>query len=167
MKMKFIISISLFILISSSITAQSASPDVIGSAGDHFASASGSISWTIGEPVSDTYLGSSYIITKGFHQPAIFPQVSVVEHENDINMLVYPNPVSDELMISFKGMKQGNYNIDLFDAAGRMLLHSEENIKLDHFQKSIVMDGFSGGLYVVKIVCFDNNVNRFYRITKQ
>jgi gliding motility-associated-like protein len=54
---------------SGGLHAQSFSLEVIGSEGTFLTSANGSISWTIGEVVTDTYFSTTNILTQGFHQP--------------------------------------------------------------------------------------------------
>ena len=49
--------------------AQSFARDVIGSAGTFVTSASGSMAWTIGEVMTETYSSSGNFFTQGFHQP--------------------------------------------------------------------------------------------------
>ncbi len=51
--------------------AQSFARDVIGSAGTFATSASGSMAWTIGEVMMETYSSTSNFFTQGFHQPDI------------------------------------------------------------------------------------------------
>lgn len=49
--------------------AQSFSLEVIGSAGTFATSASGSMAWTIGEVMTETYSSTDNFFTQGFHQP--------------------------------------------------------------------------------------------------
>ena len=49
--------------------AQSFAPNVIGSAGTFATSASGSMAWTIGEVMIETYASNGNFFTQGFHQP--------------------------------------------------------------------------------------------------
>lgn len=43
--------------------------EVISSTGDFNRTSDGSVSWTIGEPISNTIAGSEGMATQGFHQP--------------------------------------------------------------------------------------------------
>ncbi|MBN2174518.1 MAG: hypothetical protein JW731_10310, partial [Bacteroidales bacterium] len=51
--------------------AQSVSPEVIASAGDYFENSTGSLSWTLGEVMNETFSNGSNILTQGFQQPFI------------------------------------------------------------------------------------------------
>lgn len=55
--------------------AQSFSQEVIGSAGMFTASANGSMTWTIGEVMIETYSSTDNFFTQGFHQPDIIVEV--------------------------------------------------------------------------------------------
>jgi hypothetical protein len=62
MKKTLLFSLTMF-LFSMAIHAQQ---QVIASAGNYFSNASGSISWTMGEPVIESYTASGSILTQGF-----------------------------------------------------------------------------------------------------
>jgi len=49
--------------------AQSVSPEVIATSGDYYENANISISWSLGEVVTETFTGASIILTQGFQQP--------------------------------------------------------------------------------------------------
>lgn len=52
-----------------SVKAQSLAREVIGSAGTFATSAYGSMEWTIGEVITETYANTGFVFTQGFHQP--------------------------------------------------------------------------------------------------
>ena len=63
--MKVLLLISALLITLTSISGQ----EVISSAGEHQENANGSISWTIGEPISETISGADAQLTQGFQQP--------------------------------------------------------------------------------------------------
>lgn len=78
--------------------AQSLTPTVIASGGNH-ASASGvQLSYTIGETVITTVNGGSNILTQGFHQPLEIVS-GIVEGIIPGEIKVYPNPAAVEVFI--------------------------------------------------------------------
>ena len=60
------------------LNAQEINPEVISSSGDYFKQANGSMSWTIGEPMTETNTNGTTII-QGFHG---LVSISVFELEN-------------------------------------------------------------------------------------
>jgi hypothetical protein len=149
------------------LNAQAATPEVIASAGDHYTFPSGSIAWTIGEPVSDTYAGNNFIITKGFHQPIEISLISVPENEQQQSLYVYPNPAFDKIILSFQGMNPGDYTIEMTDAAGKQAYNSLQAINSINIKQEIDLSSFARGIYILKISSQQNNVFRFLKLTKQ
>src|ERR1035437_8766728 len=83
-KIRIVITILLFLMPfgwkgMSSLCAQSFATDVIGSAGTFATSTGGSMAWTIGEVMIETYSSSNKFFTQGFHQPSMVPNVGVRE----------------------------------------------------------------------------------------
>jgi gliding motility-associated-like protein len=74
MKKKIILAAVLHLLtIGSYLHAQSFSQNVVGSSGTFATSANGSMAWTIGEVMIETYSGTGNFFTQGFHQPNSVP----------------------------------------------------------------------------------------------
>jgi hypothetical protein len=69
--MKKIITL-LSLILSFAFAVSSSAQQVIASAGDYFEGDNISISWTLGEPVIETFEGSNIILTQGFQQPYDF-----------------------------------------------------------------------------------------------
>jgi hypothetical protein len=55
--------------LSSGLYSQSLIPDVVTSAGGYFESGTTSVSWTLGEPVTEAFTNNNMILTQGFQQP--------------------------------------------------------------------------------------------------
>lgn len=106
--------------------AQYMSPEVISSSGGDFHGTGSSLSWTLGEPVTETSTGSNAILTQGFQQDN-YTVVSVFENPSaDISVSVYPNPVTDIINISAKNSGE-TLNITLSDITGKLLLDKKTN----------------------------------------
>jgi len=102
------------------VNAQTVTPSVVASDGGSASSAQGSIAWTIGEPVSDTYTKAN-ITTMGFHQPDLDLATMIREQSDEGAVLIYPNPVKDELSINFSGIENGTYVLEVTDALGKLI----------------------------------------------
>lgn len=109
-------------LLSSLIIIQCArAQEIISNGGDHFDSGNGSLSWTIGEPVVETF-GNGYILTQGFQQN--YEAILSLQNLGDIAQFnIYPNPFETSIHISgmdhtFSGTEG---KIRLFDNSGRMV----------------------------------------------
>lgn len=144
---------------------QTLAPDVIGSSGGSAAFSSGNISWTLGEPVSDTH-ANQYLVTKGFHQPTHIYLTSVPV-ENAGGIYAYPNPVQDHLVIDFRGMKAGTYSITLYDELGKLLRQSIISIEALPESEKLDLTEYAEGLYLVRVECSALKQSKLFKITKQ
>jgi hypothetical protein len=153
MKKKLVSFIALLVSVASQ--SQTVTPTVLSNNGDYSSSASGSIAWTIGEPVSDTYVKSTNITTNGFHQPNLDLVAMVHEQGVDKDMLVYPNPVRDEIKINFSGMPQTTYALVLNDPLGRLIYSSQARVSDQQREFIVKMNEVAAGNYFLVITSAD------------
>ncbi|MBI4929984.1 MAG: T9SS type A sorting domain-containing protein [Bacteroidetes bacterium] len=139
------------------IFAQSFTPDVIGSAGTFATSASGSMSWTIGEVMTETYSSANNFFTQGFHQPESIP-ISVNEISSSQNISVYPNPTSGEFTVY--GL-QSEVQLQIFNSLGQMVFETTVNRK----QETVNLSG-ANGIYLLNIINKETNTRSSYKINK-
>tara|TARA_B110000858_G_scaffold1502_1_gene1750 strand:+ start:569 stop:1036 length:468 start_codon:yes stop_codon:yes gene_type:complete len=107
------------------------SQDVISSQGDSYTDSSASIDFTIGEVVTFTGSTIENNITQGFHQTN-WSFVSVQDHVQDYQAIIYPNPTEDFLNIQTSLYQDVNYL--LYDEMGKLILQgnlSSEKTSLD------------------------------------
>ncbi|MCD6013881.1 MAG: Secretion system C-terminal sorting domain [Flavipsychrobacter sp.] len=133
--------------------AQSLERQVIGSAGVFESTSAGSLSYTVGECVTNTMSASSVILTQGFQQPP-FSTVSVkkIIHENT-DIKVYPNPVTDVVYVAISPPGNGNFSVVVWDTHGR-LLQVPAAVEYAKNQASITLDlsTYAPGIYLVSVL---------------
>jgi hypothetical protein len=139
------------LIVSITLQSQTVTPTVLSNNGDYSSSAGGSIAWTIGEPVSDTYVKSTNITTNGFHQPNLDLVAMVHEQGVDKDMLVYPNPVRDEIKINFSGMPPATYALVLNDPLGRLIYSSQARVSDQQREFIVKMNEVAAGNYFLII----------------
>jgi len=88
----FLLSYLLFSFINQQLKAQSFVREIIGSAGTFATSPYGSMEWTIGEVMIETFASSDYYFTQGFHQPSV---VAIVPNPDDLFIPEGFSPNSD------------------------------------------------------------------------
>lgn len=141
--------------------SQSLTPTVVASSGEFFSTSSASLSWTLGEVVIDTYIGSNNQLTQGFQQPEI-RLVSVQEFESNITFSIYPNPTFDYVNFSAKN-HQTDLSIIIFDMSGKELIRSiyspNTNLKIDlsHVQSGIYLMQVTDGTTILKTLKIEKN----------
>lgn len=151
MKKKSTLLIIIFFLVYSA-HSQTVTPSVISSNGDYNQTPQGSVAWTIGEPVSETYTNGTNITTMGFHQPEeLSIETLIKEQGNEKAILVYPNPVQNELTVNFRNMEPGNYELELVDALSRMMLKTQVTVTEQSKLHILSLGTFSIGHYYLKI----------------
>ena len=161
MKLKLLL---LFPFASSFLHAQSTSPDVIASSGDYFSNANYSVAWTLGEAMGETYSSANNFLTQGFHQPD-YGTLTFTENQNSgINIIAFPNPVINDLNISF-GNSKGTYLIKVFDAIGNLLVVNSF-VSNGHSSFQIPFSIYSSGIYLLQIINSNTFSKSSYTIIK-
>ena len=100
-------SLILFIALTYSISplySQSISQEVIGPAGDSFANSSAMLSYTVGEPMTETFTTTNYTLTQGFEQPSLTFWIGAISTawENPLNWnpTILPDRNADVIILS-------------------------------------------------------------------
>lgn len=154
-----------FVLIQSSVTAQSIKPSVVSTGGGYFKNTDYSISYTIGELVAPTLVSGNSIITQGFQQPTeMFVSVSEKMMDADVYS-IYPNPFSHELRID---AKNGGYAIEiaLYDLLGRQI-GATRNVRTIPGETNVLdTEHLSSGVYIIRIVNTERFTSSEFKLTK-
>lgn len=134
-------------LITSSISiAQSISPDVTATAGAHFAIPSIQISWTLGEPVTQTLSSGSTVLTQGFQQSNI-SVVGIFDYEFSYEVKVFPNPTIDVVRVELsEDVTSGSLSI--IDPTGKTIF--VRDITESDFTLDFAM--YSQGTYLLNLM---------------
>jgi hypothetical protein len=126
------------------ITSISHSQEVIASSGDYFEAGNIKISWTLGEPVTETFTQAAIILTQGFQQSKIDP-ISIYElPELNFEIDLFPNPVRNEINLYTE--QPAGLSLKLFDFKGVLLREQQvvtEKTTVD------VNDLASGGYFLL------------------
>lgn len=120
-------------------------------AGGNSSSASGSVSYTLGQIDYHTTSGSGGEISQGVQQPYEFFSISV-EQEDGINLLMaaFPNPTTDYILLTIDHLENAELSFVLSDAHGK-LLQQENNLLTSN---QIQMINYPAGTYY--LVVYDN-----------
>ena len=146
---KGIICISLILLPFINGFSQQISRQVIASAGDYFSKPSGSLSWTIGEDMTETFSGSNAILTQGFQQVDTNYTIGISEYNDANQFSVYPNPGSDHINISFNPQNPYNITITLYDVTGRLIKSAKTTTAVTPY--NIDISGCASNCYFLSI----------------
>ena len=136
--------------------------ELIATSGDYSETAIGSLSWSIGEPIIENAFNSDIILTQGFNQSKLTVTAINEMIGLEMNISVYPNPTSDYLSIEANTDQQKEFQINLYDLSGKLILQK------DFFtgKETINMQEFKPAIYILKI-CTNNTNIKTYKVIKQ
>jgi hypothetical protein len=143
------------ISLSLGVSAQLAlTPSLVASGGNTYEGENLMISWSVGELAVTTLKGTSLQMTQGFQQPlGIGTGIKTDEFEESI--LVYPNPLKNELFVKFNIERPGNYILEIMDVTGRII--SQVQLKPINSGEIIQLNTstYNPGIYLLKIQTTD------------
>jgi len=128
--------------------------EIIANSGQFGNGSEGSLSWTLGEPITESTSGPTNILTQGLQQD--FERfVGNSETYQDDQILIYPNPFTNEITLS-SGQAFPEYHVVIMDAQLKRV--SEMKLTLPNGVSSYQIDlsTLSGGLYFLTIVVGDS-----------
>lgn len=159
--MKFLTIVSLAVLPMFGM-AQSISPEVIASAGEHYDNGTTQLSWTLGEVVIDTYDNRTNVLTQGFHQTQL-TVTSIEETLSNVRLNMYPNPTSELLNIEL-GNNESDIELKLFDMGGKLVYTN----KIEAYQTKYVvpMNAVATGNYLIQMSSVDGKMNTTHKVMK-
>jgi hypothetical protein len=136
-------------------------PDVVTTTGGYYANSAGSLSWTMGEPISETISDSNNTLTQGFQQGSYFV-VSVVDElaKPSINISVYPNPVSS--LLNIKSNSNDPLRAELVDLQGRTVYEQV----FENGQGQIDLSNRSDEMYILGVYDKVGNRIKVFKIQK-
>ena len=126
------------------------------SAGGDAEGSNGSVSFTVGQVVYTSAEGSNGSINQGVQQPYDLDIITGIE-QNEIELTLYPNPTLGQFNLSIADARTSEYSIQLFDAAGRLLLNKKQLLELN----SISLESYATGTYVLSVFKKDELIKSF------
>jgi len=138
-------------------------PTVIASTGENFTKAQGSLAWTLGEVVTETYsTGTRIALTQGFHQPLAYVITELGAEE--LPDAVYPNPVRDVLKIRI--MVAGSYQLDIINTQGQTVYQVDKTSQADEVHEIPFMEQ-AAALYILRLTNTATKQTELFKIIKQ
>ena len=170
----------LFCLPFSILFAQSSDHHIIAPQGGASQGETITVTWTIGDLVTQETGSENARLTQGFQQPTISvreldakKQDDLVSNDpnqgsqissrssNDFSAQVFPNPASTDITVKVENSNQ-EYYLDIFDASGNLLSRN----KSTHPQAVINLSRLPAAQYLLKISMIESNESKIFQITK-
>ncbi len=136
---------------------------VISTSGDFYKKENASLSWTLGECVTETLVSTNTILTQGFQQSHYY--VTAINNVviNGLKVNVFPNPSTDYITVSFENrINNQNFTIEIFDLQGKILFTD----KFEADKAQLNMSQYVSGIYLLKVTDNDNQNSSNFKIQK-
>lgn len=152
-----------------STLAQTLESSVISTTGGYFTSSSGSLSWTLGEVISETYQQDAGSLTQGFQQTNVSnsttePNVTTALVVDDLNVSVYPNPAYE--IINVRSSQPGEHLYELYNIEGQRLIHFRKDLFDTDLTTDIQIQQIPSSTYLLVISNLSMNKTYVSRIVK-
>lgn len=126
-------------------------------AGTNAQSATGSVSYSVGQIFYEPQQTAAGGVTAGVQQPYEIFTLATQENEIKNAINIYPNPVKDFLIVDLSGEKFKNPSYQLFDGTGRMISKDE----LKNMKTEINTSALSAGLYMLTVSSEGKTIKTF------
>ena len=140
---------------------QTADLSLTTTAGETMVNETFQLDWSLGEIMTETYNEENQTLTQGFQQGR-YEIISLVENPDfNVDVTVFPNPVTDKIIIKTDWNFRDSYQIELLDINGKALFHHD----LTDERETINFTEFSAGTYLL-VLRNKNQVFRTFKIIK-
>ena len=153
--MKILILISL--LIANIANAQSST----NASGGEATGASGNVSYSVGQIMFTDFGGASGNVSHGVQQPFEIFLLSNSDFETSNAILLYPNPVNQELFVTIKEQFK-DFKYFVTDFNGKKLI----NGSITQMQSKINLENLASGIYIITLYSEKNLAQKTYKIIK-
>jgi hypothetical protein len=138
--------------------------EVVATSGDFFTNPNGSISWTLGEPISESFAVNQQILSQGFQQSAQnYAAISIVSNTNLIAF--FPNPF-DEIIHLQNQTEEKELMLALYDE--KMALIKKTTIHSGFNNESTIsFQDLEAGVYFLHIQSQNGKVESMQKLIKK
>lgn len=103
----------------------------------------------VGEPLTEGFFNQNLILTQGFLQPNAADFTLSLNENGAGKLLVWPNPSSEGLFVSFGNVDAGEMGIWIFDMNGKCLHTEAVNTTLS--QQYLNLSSLANGSYLIQL----------------
>ena len=147
-----------FLLLTSVLSAQ----ETFSSSGFSSNGNSGLITYSVGQVAIDFSTGNNGSLYQGVQQPyEIFSTLGNDILNINLKLIAYPNPTTDQLVLSIENIQGKKYYYQLFNTKGKSLLYD----KCVDNKTYINLNRFPSNIYLLSII-ENNAVIKTFRIIK-
>jgi hypothetical protein len=133
--------------------------EVIPASGGDASSTDGSVSYSVGQILYTTDLGSDGSVAHGVQQAYEISVTDISETNEGIQleMSIYPNPTLDQLNLSIENKDLEDLSFALYDMAGKLLMKDS----IEEQETGINMEDLERGTYLLVVSDKKNRIKTF------
>lgn len=138
--------------------------EVVTASGDFFTNSNGSISWTVGEPISESFEVNQNVFSQGFQQSAQnYVAISIISNTDLIE--IFPNPFDEIIHFQYQ-TEEKQFMLSLYDE--KMSLVKKMTIQTGFSNESTIsfLD-LEAGVYFLRIQSQNGNVDSIQKLIKK
>ncbi|MDG1440953.1 MAG: T9SS type A sorting domain-containing protein [Flavobacteriales bacterium] len=152
----------LFTLLFSILTITLSAQETFSSSGLNTSGSNGEISYSIGQIATELNSGINGSVSQGIQQPyEIYSTVGSEISNIDLKLITYPNPTTDNLILSIDGFKNQILFFQLFSFDGKLLIDEECSGNITN----INLKSFPSNTYLLNIIK-NQSIIKTFRIIK-
>jgi hypothetical protein len=138
--------------------------EVVATSGDFFTNPNGSISWTLGEPISESFAANQQVFSQGFQQSAQnYSAISIICNTDLIE--IFPNPFAEIIHLQNQ-TDEKELMLALYDE--KMALIKKTTIQTGFNNESIIsFQDLEAGVYFLHIYSENGKVESMQKLIKK
>jgi len=142
--------------------SQELSSRLIAVCGDHYSDNQMSVSWSVGECITETAGTGRYVLTQGFHQPRMLITKIDENTMENLAIKVFPNPAHEQIFVETGATEQLPLYAELWDLKGNRLFTKSLAAKTTSFS----VKPLPSGLYILKVLSKRRDMSAHFKIQK-
>jgi hypothetical protein len=128
------------------------------SSGGQASGSGGTVSYSVGQIAYSSLTGTNGSLIQGVQQPYEISIVTSLEDlAIDLKAQVYPNPTTDQLILSIGSNEFKNLRYVLVDLQGKVL----KNDRIINLNSTLDMSKLSNGTYFLRVLSNNNQIKTF------
>jgi len=139
-----------------------ASLQLLSSAGEESKLGTIQLSWSLGEPVSETFKSGNFILSQGFQQVENKSNDAIVTVAGQVDLVLTPNPANDYTLLKANNHNLTRVNYLVADASGRVLVVGQGMLP----ELKINLTLLSSGIYIIKVFSSNKSDIKTFKLIK-
>jgi hypothetical protein len=149
------------------MSGQTVSREVVSTAGDHQENQGYSLSWTLGETTTESFVKGDELVTQGFHQPYLYQITDIPDPglTRNYQIEVYPNPAEYFFYVEFDPSQEREpLELILFNTAGSKIYETSLDPGIHKYKINI--QNFASDMFQMIITDEERSYYNRFKILK-